>query len=363
MKKYPLRAYALMLVLFLLLLVTIVAAGLYSSYLQFVEDSDNPAPATIVVQKGRDLRQLAGELYLLDIIKDPASFVFWVRLYGNAGKIKAGEFAIPPFASPMMVMKIIISDKTVVRKLTFKEGMTSQQIVEQILNTQGLIGEITKIPLNGTLMPSTYHFSLGDTRNSIIKRMTELMNKKTSELWEKRAKNLPFSSLNDAITLASIVEKETSIASERPLIASVFVNRLRKGMKLQSDPTVIFAITDGKYNLKRKLLYKDLRVNHPYNTYTNYGIPPAPICNPGIESINAVLNPADTDYLYFVANNKGGHSFSNNYRQHLNNINKIRKNKKTQKNTNIPKKIEVKPNPKDQKNIYPEIKAKPNEIK
>ena len=172
-----------------------------------------------------------------------------------------------------------------------------------------------------------------------------------------------YDSLNEAITLASIVEKETSIASERPLIASVFVNRLRKGMKLQSDPTVIFAITDGKYNLKRKLLYKDLRVNHPYNTYTNYGIPPAPICNPGIESINAVLNPADTDYLYFVANNKGGHSFSNNYRQHLNNINKIRKNKKTQKNTNIPKKIEVKPNPKDQKNIYPEIKAKPNEIK
>ena len=337
MKKYPLRAYALMLVLFLLLLVTIVAAGLYSSYSQFVEDSDNPAPATIVIQKGRDLRQLAGELYLLDIIKDPASFVFWVRF--------------------------IISDKTVVRKLTFKEGMTSQQIVEQLLNTQGLIGEITKTPLNGTLMPSTYHFSLGDTRNSIIKRMTELMNKKTSELWEKRAKNLPFSSLNEAITLASIVEKETSIASERPLIASVFVNRLRKGMKLQSDPTVIFAITDGKYNLKRKLLYKDLRVNHPYNTYTNYGIPPAPICNPGIESINAVLNPADTDYLYFVANNKGGHSFSNNYRQHLNNINKIRKNKKTQKNTDIPKKIEVKPNLKDQKNIYPEIKAKPNEVK
>lgn len=370
MKRHQSRAYALMLVLFLFLLVTIVTAGLYSSYTEFTEDSDNQAPSTVVIAKGKDLRQLAGELYTQGIIKDPASFVFWVRLYGNAGKIKAGEYAIPPYASPMMVMKIIISAETVVRRVTFKEGMTSEQIIEELLNAYGLEGDVQEIPPNGTLMPNTYHYSLGDTRQSIVKRMAESMQKKTAEIWEKRAKNLPFSTLEEAITLASIVEKETSVASERPLIASVFVNRLRKGMRLQSDPTVIYAITDGKYDLKRKLLYKDLRVSHPYNTYTNYGIPPSPICNPGSESIEAVLNPADTDYLYFVANNKGGHSFSNNYRQHTNNVNKLRKKIKAKKDAaktkNVQekaKKTEVKPAPGAQKNVYPEIKPKPEIVK
>ena len=243
-------------------------------------------------------------------------------------------------------------------------------IIEELLNAYGLEGDVQEIPPNGTLMPNTYHYSLGDTRQSIVKRMAESMQKKTAEIWEKRAKNLPFSTLEEAITLASIVEKETSVASERPLIASVFVNRLRKGMRLQSDPTVIYAITDGKYDLKRKLLYKDLRVSHPYNTYTNYGIPPSPICNPGSESIEAVLNPADTDYLYFVANNKGGHSFSNNYRQHTNNVNKLRKKIKAKKDAaktkNVQekaKKTEVKPAPDAQKNVYPEIKPKPEIVK
>ncbi len=361
--KHPLRAYALMLVLFLFLLITIVIAGLYSSYTEFSQDSDNPAPSTVVISKGKDLRKVAGELQLLGIIQDPSAFVFWVRLYGNAGNIKAGEYAIPPYASPMMIMKIITSDETVVRRVTFKEGMTSEQIVSELSEASGLVGEVAKIPENGTLMPSTYHYSLGDTRENIVKRMSEAMAKKTEELWQSRAEKLPFSTLDDAISLASIVEKETAIASERPLIASVFVNRLRKGMRLQSDPTVIYAVTDGKYDLKRRLLYKDLRADHPYNTYTNYGIPPGPICNPGIDSITAVLNPADTDYLYFVANTKGGHTFSNNYRQHTNNVNKLRRKTQAKKTPEAPKKAEVKPVAGEQKEQYPEIKPKPEEVK
>ncbi|MBI3441738.1 MAG: endolytic transglycosylase MltG, partial [Proteobacteria bacterium] len=194
-----------------------------------------------------------------------------------------------------------------------------------------LIGDIATIPMEGSLLPETYDFSYHDTRQNLIERMKKSMQEELRALWEKRAGDIPFATPDEAVTLASIVEKETRLHDERPRVAGVFINRLKKHIPLQSDPTVIYAVTLGQAKLDRVLTYKDLQTSSAYNTYSRQGLPPTPIANPGRASLAAVLNPEHNDYIYFVANGTGGHVFAKTLKEHNHNVAQWRKMQKNVK--------------------------------
>jgi UPF0755 protein len=215
--------------------------------------------------------------------------------------------------------------KTVVHRITFAEGLTSTEIAAQLALTEGLTGDLSLPIAEGSLLPETYHFSYADPRSGLIKRMRKGLSKLMMGLWPYRDANLPFKSQREALILASIVEKETGKPSERAHIAGVFINRLRKKMRLQSDPTVVYGITKGQGPLGRSLRRSELRQKTAYNTYTNYGLPPTPIANAGRKSIEAVLHPMKTNDFYFVADGTGGHLFSRTLKQHNHNVSKWRK--------------------------------------
>ena len=206
--------------------------------------------------------------------------------------------------------------RTAAAKLTIPEGLTSQQIVERLKAAESLTGEITQIPAEGTLLPDTYVFNRGTTRQDLIDRMLAEQTKLLTAAWEKRAATVPFQTMQQAVIMASIVEKETGKSDERDRVAAVFVNRLRKNMRLQSDPTIIYGIAGGQGPLGRPILRSDIDQKTAYNTYQIDGLPPTPIANPGRLAIEATLNPAQTNDLYFVADGSGGHAFSENLKDH-----------------------------------------------
>ena len=197
----------------------------------------------------------------------------------------------------------------------------------------GLTGEVKREPKNGTLMPDTYYYSYGDTKEDLLRRMQNAMKRTLEEVWQNRDPALPIKTVQEAVILASMVEKETARSEERGHIASVFHNRLRKGMKLQSDPTVVYALTDGRGELERNLTYRDLRIENGYNTYFVPRLPIGPISNPGRAALHAVLHPDKTEDLYFVANGKGGHLFSKTYVEHEQNVEQYRQLRKSRKKT------------------------------
>ncbi len=210
------------------------------------------------------------------------------------------------------------------RKITVAEGLSTKSTLEIINKSQGLIGDVPENVAEGSLLPETYFYSYNDTKSGMIKRMQDAMKKTIDELWEKRDLTTPIRNKEQAIVLASIVEKETGLESERAKVASVFINRLRKGMKLQSDPTIIYSFTFGDKKLERPIRVSDIQNNSPFNTYHIYGLPPEPICNPGIASIKAVLNPIQTNLLYFVASGRGDHVFSSTIQEHNTNVRRYR---------------------------------------
>lgn len=207
-------------------------------------------------------------------------------------------------------------------RVAVPEGLTSWQIVEGLKHSEFLTGDIDGVPSEGSLAPDTYDVSSASTREALLERMLEAQERALEEEWEDRVDDLPIDSREQALILASIIEKETGVAEERDLVSSVFVNRLNIGMPLQADPTVIYALTGGKQELDRQLLRKDLKFESPYNTYLNKGLPPSPIANPGRDAIRAALQPADTKFLYFVADGSGGHAFATNYEDHKKNVRK-----------------------------------------
>ncbi len=205
-------------------------------------------------------------------------------------------------------------------RIAFAEGITSWQAVEGLKAVDVLTGEVAEVPPEGSLAPSSYEVSAGDTRESVIARMTQAQEAILAAAWEGRADGLPLESAEAALILASIIEKETAVADERGRVASVFVNRLRRGMRLQTDPTVIYGITEGRGVLGRGIRQSELRGETPWNTYVIDGLPPTPIANPGRASIEAAVNPADTDYVYFVADGSGGHAFAETLAEHNRNV-------------------------------------------
>lgn len=270
-----------------------------------------------IIESGLTFRQVVEKLNKEKIVKNPDAFLYLSQLIkGVDPKVRYGEYFFEKNTSYYKILHKMVRGNIFFRKVTAAEGLTSDSIIAIINRSPGLIGQVPEKVKEGTLLPETYFYSYNDTKASILKRMQESMDKHLNELWEKRDQSIPLKTKEQALILASIVEKETGIASERPLVASVFTNRLKKGMKLQSDPTIIYSFTMGNKSLERPIKLSDIRNNSVYNTYNIYGLPPTPICNPGVASIKAVLNPPQSDYLYFVASGRGEHHFSKNIAEH-----------------------------------------------
>jgi UPF0755 protein len=272
---------------------------------------------------GTGLNQAANILQQRGVVRSALIFRAGVMYNRKAASLKAGEYAIPSGASPSEIMNILIEGKSIIYKLTLPEGLTTATILELVRNQPSLSGDITIAPSEGSLLPETYIFNRGMPRDDLILRMQEDHKSVLNELWAHRAPNLPFATQEEAVVLASIVEKETGVAEERPRVAAVFVNRLRKGMKLQSDPTIIYGLTKG-VPLGRGIRQSELDKATPYNTYVIVGLPPTPIANPGKASLAAVLNPAPTQDLFFVADGTGGHAFAATVAEHEKNVQKWR---------------------------------------
>ena len=273
-----------------------------------------------VIPKGEGVTAIAERLEREGIVSHRLIFVASVRYFNVQGKLKAGEYEIRKFSSMREVLDNLVEGRSVLHKISLPEGLTSEQIVVRLNAHQLLQGEIPEIPPEGSLLPDTYKFSRGMTRQDLVDRMQAEQRKFVARLWKNRPDNLPYKTPREAIILASIVEKETSRADERSRIASVFINRLRKGIPLQSDPTIIYGLAGGKGSLGRGILRSELAKETPYNTYKFKGLTPTPIANPGRAAIEAVLNPANTKDLYFVADGTGGHAFAQSLAKHNQNV-------------------------------------------
>lgn len=289
------------------------------------------------VERGMGLGQIAHALANEEIIEEPLIFMAGARVLKAQSDLKAGEYEFQGSLSARDVLIKLRQGKAFQRTFTIPEGLTSYEIVAIINAVPELSGEIMEIPAEGTLLPETYDYRKGEDRSAVIDRLQRDMGNVLDELWEGRAENLPIKTKEEALVLASIIEKETGKPEERFTVAGVFINRLRKGMRLQTDPTVIYALhegrpqNEGKGPLGRRLLKKDLEFDSPYNTYIYAGLPPGPIANPGRESIEAALNPESHKYIYFVADGTGGHLFSKTLAEHNRNVanwRKVRRNNK-----------------------------------
>ncbi|MBL6665008.1 MAG: endolytic transglycosylase MltG [Rickettsiales bacterium] len=270
-----------------------------------------------IIESGMTLREVVNKLHSEGIVKRPAAFLYMSQIIkGVDPKVRYGEYFFEKNLSYYKILHKMIRGNVFFRKVTIAEGLSTDSAIKIIDRAPGLIGQIPTDIEEGSLLPETYFYSYNDTKASMVNRMREAMRKNLDELWSNRDPNTPVKTKEEAIKLASIVERETGVPSERPKVASVFVNRLNKRMKLQSDPTIIYSFTKGNKDLERPIKVSDRKNKSPYNTYHIYGLPPSPICNPGIDAIKAVLNPIQTNYLYFVADGYGEHIFTTNFKDH-----------------------------------------------
>ncbi|EIZ77570.1 aminodeoxychorismate lyase [Novosphingobium sp. Rr 2-17] len=275
-------------------------------------------PRNFIVPNGAPLAVVADRLQAQGVIKSATTFRLGARVFGGGGGIKAGEFAIPAHASASRVLSIISSDEIIRRFVMVPEGMPSIMVKERLMAQPTLTGDIAT-PMEGSVLPDSYAFEKGEPRQAVLRRMQAAMSRTLKELWAKRAPNLVVKTPEQALILASIVEKETGKPSERKMVAGLYSNRLKVGMLLQADPTIIYPITKGKA-LGRRILQSEIQAVNDYNTYTMVGLPKHPITNPGRDSIAAVLNPAKTSALYMVADGSGGHAFATTLPEHNRNV-------------------------------------------
>lgn len=277
-----------------------------------------------LVNKGDSLNKIAQSLQDKKLINDKYIFILFSKINRIYPQIKAGEYLFNGEFSVKQTAEKLSSGKVYLRKVTFPEGLTSTEIAKILHKENFLSKDEFAAPAEGSILPETYAYMRGDSPEKIIKQAQKAMQNVLEQAWQERDPNLPLQSKEELLILASIVEKETGIGMERAQVASVFVNRLRLGMLLQTDPTVIYALTNGKEDLNRPLTRKDLSIDSPYNTYKYAGLPPTPICNPGKDAIYAAAHPSETQYLYFVASGNGGHNFATTLSEHNENVRKWR---------------------------------------
>jgi UPF0755 protein len=312
-------------------LTTIIVAGIaaggafFFGKMRFQAEGALDQARTVTIDRGTDVAGIADLLQRSGAISSKWLFVAGVWLSGEQANLKAGEYLIPARASMAEIMDTMVTGRGILYSISIPEGLTSKQIVDRLNEDDILVGEIKEVPPEGSLLPETYKFSRGDTRENLLSRMRRDRDRIVTDVWNRRANDLPIKSVDELVVLASIVEKETSLADERSRVAAVFINRLRLNMRLQSDPTVVYALFGGQgkpagFTLSRA----DLDTQSPYNTYTSDGLPPAPIANPGRASLEAVANPSRTRDLFFVADGSGGHAFAETYEEHLRNVSRWR---------------------------------------
>jgi UPF0755 protein len=311
----------------LLTLVFLVTVGAGIAFVIGKQRFELPGPLAedkvVNVPRG-GIRDTANLLAQEGVIDQPYLFIAGAALFKAQHDLKYGEYKFSKNASLRDVVETIIDGKVVQHAFTVAEGLTSDQIVQRLLENDVLGGNIRDIPREGTLLPETYRFTRGMTREQMIRRMQQEQRRAVQEVWDRRVADLPIKSPEQLVALASIIEKETGKPEERTRVAAVFVNRLRQKMKLQSDPTIIYGLVGGKGSLGRPIMRSEIEQPTPYNTYVIDGLPPGPIANPGRASLEAAANPARTKELFFVADGTGGHAFADTYDQHQRNVAKLR---------------------------------------
>jgi UPF0755 protein len=312
-------------ILSLFVLVAIVAAiALVAGKQRFEATGPLSEDRVVNIPRGSGIRDIADVLVRDGVIDQPWVFVGGVLVLKAREDLKAGEYQFKAHASLRDVVATIVEGRVVPHQLTIPEGLTSEQIVARLLDDDILTGNIKEIPREGTLLPDTYSFTRGITREQMIQRMQQAQQRMIKEVWERHSPDLPIKTPEQLVVLASIVEKETGKPEERTRVAAVFANRLKQKMRLQSDPTIIYGLVGGKGTLGRPIMRSEIEQATPYNTYQIDGLPPGPIANPGRASLEAAANPARTRELYFVADGTGGHAFAETYEQHQKNVTRLR---------------------------------------
>jgi UPF0755 protein len=321
----------------LILLVMLAAGGTFIYGKQKIE-----APGPLLEDKVVNIPTRAGVADIADVLQregviDNNRWVFIGSVFALRARsdLKPGEYQFQKNASLREVISTIVDGKVVQHSVTVPEGLTSEQIVARLSENEIFSGAVREIPREGTLLPETYKFPRGTPREQVIARMQQAQKRVLAEIWERRNSDLPIKTPEQLVTLASIIEKETGKADERSRVASVFVNRLRQKIKLQSDPTIIYGLVGGKGTLGRPIKRSEIQQPSPYNTYVVEGLPPGPIANPGRASLEAAANPARTRDLFFVADGSGGHAFSDTYDQHQKNVAKLRAMEKQIQNDTV----------------------------
>jgi UPF0755 protein len=316
-------------------LILVVLAGGLAAYLG-KREFESPGPSTttntIVIKPNTGIQEIAEQLQRRRLISDARVFWIGVSAYRNDGSLKAGEYEIKAGASMHDIMEILKSGKSILYSLTIPEGLTVEQAFERISRHDVLTGDLpAALPAEGSLATDTMRFQRGTTRQEIVDKLVADQKKLVEQVWARRSPDLPIKSVDEFVILASIVEKETGRADERSRVAAVFVNRLNRRMRLQSDPTIIYGLFGGKGKPSDRPIYQsDLDKPTPYNTYLNNGLPPTPIANPGKAALEAVANPSKTNDLYFVADGSGGHVFAATLEEHNENVQRYREYLKKQ---------------------------------
>ncbi|HEY4191762.1 MAG TPA: endolytic transglycosylase MltG [Mesorhizobium sp.] len=315
-----------------LIMLAVLAVGVaaYFGRQAFLEAGPSTAGDTFLVKPKMGVADIAEQLERRNLISDARIFRIGVRAYGNDAALKAGEYEIKPLASMRDIMEILKSGKSVLYSLTIPEGLTVEQALQRVSEQAALVGDMpATVPPEGSLATDTLRFTRGATRQEMVDKLLADQKKLVDEVWARRSPDLPLANIDEFVTLASIVEKETGKGDERSRVAAVFLNRLAKGMRLQSDPTIIYGLFGGKGKPADRPIYQsDISKATPYNTYMINGLPPSPIANPGRAALEAVANPSKTKDLYFVADGTGGHVFAATLEEHNENVARYRKLKK-----------------------------------
>ena len=306
----------------------VVGGGLFYVASQYYGDGPSDTDKVFRVESGSSLSTTANRLEEQGLISNALIFRQFGGRVENNTIIKAGDFNIPAHASMADILRELTEGNPIRYAVTIPEGWTSWDAIQRLNADGNLVGEISNLPAEGSILPGSYDYVPGDTRQSVLDKMQAAMTTALAEIWETRQPDLPIETPEELLVLASIVEKETGVATERPQVAAVFVNRLRTGMRLQSDPTIIYGITKGQSTLDRGLRRSEIEAKTDYNTYQIDGLPPTPIANPGIDALKAVAHPDSHEYLYFVAKGaspREGHVFAETYAEHQQNVAQYRR--------------------------------------